>query len=155
MKIIARDLYYEDIEVGDEFETATRTISEADVMQFAGLTGDFNELHTSRTFATDHTSFGERIAHGMLTLAIANGLYMCLGYFNNSTVAFLGIQDWKFLKPVFLGDTVRVRLTLKDKRLTKKGDRGVIYWQTDVINQSDEIIASGVMAKMFKNNATA
>ena len=86
MKKLNTDLYYEDIETGDEFITATRTISEADVMLFAGLTGDYNELHTSASFAKKNV-YGERIVHGMLTLSMANGLYMRLNHFSNSTIA--------------------------------------------------------------------
>ena len=94
---------YEDVDTGDEFLSPSRTVGESDVFQFAGITGDFNELHTSEAFA-ESTPYGTRIVHGMLTLAIANGLYVRIGIFKNSV--FLGIDRWRFLKPVKIGDTI-------------------------------------------------
>ncbi|MEA4849386.1 MAG: MaoC/PaaZ C-terminal domain-containing protein [Clostridiaceae bacterium] len=150
MKKFNTDLYYGDIEVGDEFITATRTISEADVMLFAGLTGDYNELHTSASFA-EKNAYGERIAHGMLTLAMANGLYMRLNHFNNSTIANLGIKDWKFTKAVKFGDTIYTRIVLMEKSLTSNPARGIINWHVDVCNQNDEVVATGTWVKMLTN----
>ncbi len=142
------DLYFDDISEEQVFVTSTRTVSEADVMMFAGLTGDYNELHTSRTYA-EKTAFGQRIAHGMLILSIANGLYMRMGYFNRSTVANLGIEEWRFRKVVLLNDTLYVRIALKDKRMTSDGKRGVVHWNVEVLNQNDEVVASGVWSKMI------
>lgn len=142
------DLYFDDISEEQVFVTSTRTVSEADVMMFAGLTGDYNELHTSRTYA-EKTAFGQRIAHGMLILSIANGLYMRMGYFNRSTVANLGIEEWRFRKVVLLNDTLYVRITLKDKHMTSDGKRGVVHWNVEVLNQNDEVVASGVWSKMI------
>lgn len=150
MKKFNMDLYYDDIEVGDEFITATRTVCEADVMMFAGLTGDYNELHTSDSFAKK-TVYGERIVHGMLTLAIANGLYMRLNYFTNSTIANLGIKEWKFTKAVHLGDTIHIRIVLMEKHLTSNPAQGIINWHVDVFNQNDEIVATGTWIKMLIN----
>jgi len=143
-----KDLYYEDIQEGVVFQTPSRTVSESDIMLFAGLTGDFNELHTSSMFAAK-TPFGERIAHGMLTLAIANGLYMQMGYFNHSTVANLGIEEWRFKKAVRINDTLYVRITLKDKRYTSNPSRGVIHWNVEVCNQENEVVACGIWTKMI------
>lgn len=144
----ATDLSYDDISEDLEFETASRTITESDVMMFAGLTGDFNELHTSTSYA-EHTSFGSRIAHGMLTLAIANGLYMRLNLFEKNTVANLGIENWSFKKAVRIGDTLHVILTLAGKRLTSTPGRGIIRWNVNVLNQNSETVADGVWVKMF------
>lgn len=144
----ATDLSYDDISEDLEFETASRTITEGDVMTFAGLTGDFNELHTSTSYA-EHTSFGSRIAHGMLTLAIANGLYMRLNLFEKNTVANLGIENWSFKKAVRIGDTLHVILTLAGKRLTSTPGRGIIRWNVNVLNQNSETVADGVWVKMF------
>lgn len=144
----ATDLSYDDISEDLEFETASRTITEGDVMMFAGLTGDFNELHTSTSYA-EHTSFGSRIAHGMLTLAIANGLYMRLNLFEKNTVANLGIENWSFKKAVRIGDTLHVILTLAGKRLTSTPGRGIIRWNVNVLNQNSETVADGVWVKMF------
>jgi len=150
MKIENLDLYYEDVEVGDEFVTATRTISESDVMLFAGLTGDNNELHTSASFAQE-TSHGQRIAHGLLTLAMANGLYTRLNYFSKSMMSNLEIRDWKFKKVVKLGDTIHVRMVLAEKHLTSNNERGIFNWHVDVFNQKNEIVATGTWIKMIAN----
>lgn len=145
MRQSRQSLYFDDVEVGDEFMSSSRTISEADVMQFAGLTGDMNELHTSEKYAQS-TSYGTRIAHGMLTLSMANGLYVRMELFPNSV--FLGIDNWKFLKAVRLGDTIQVRFRIEDKRATKDGRRGIVGMKYEVCNQNDEIVAEGVLRRM-------
>ena len=138
-------LTYEDVDVGDEFLSPSRTVSESDVFQFAGITGDYNEPHTSEAFA-ETTPYGTRIVHGMLTLAIANGLYVRIGIFKNSI--FLGIDKWRFLKPVKIGDTIRLRLVIEDKRETKEGRRGIIGMKYEVLNQKNEPVADGVLRRM-------
>lgn len=142
------DINYDDITEDQVYVTASRTITESDVMMFAGLTGDFNELHTSEHYAQG-TSFGSRIAHGMLTLAVANGLYMRMNLFEKNTVANLGIEKWSFKKAVLIGDTLHVKLSLDSKRLTSNPERGVIRWQVTVLNQNDEEVAGGIWVKMF------
>lgn len=139
--------HYDELNVGAEFYSPTRTITESDIIQFAGLTGDLNELHTSATFAKS-TSFGERIAHGMLILSMANGLYMRSGIFNTSV--FLGIENWKSTKPVMIGDTIMLKLTIADKRMTKDGKRAIIGMQYDVLNQREEIVATGLFRRMIQ-----
>ena len=142
---------YEDVDTGDEFLSPSRTVGESDVFQFAGITGDFNELHTSEAFA-ESTPYGTRIVHGMLTLAIANGLYVRIGIFKNSV--FLGIDRWRFLKPVKIGDTICLRLLSEDKRETKDGKRGIIGMKYEVLNQKDEIVADGVLRRMVDKRGT-
>ncbi|MCH3949723.1 MAG: hypothetical protein LKE33_02120 [Acidaminococcus sp.] len=151
MKNYKSELFYGDVEVGDIFETASRTITDSDIFQFAGLTGDFNELHTSDVYASK-TRFGHRIAHGMLTLAIANGLYMRLGCFHS---VFLEVKDWKFLKPVMINDTIRLKMTLKEKHLTSNPRKGIFTWQYDVLNQRDELVAAGIIVRMMNNPVDA
>lgn len=147
---LCNTLYYSDILENLQITTASRTISEADIMLFAGLTGDYNELHTSATFAA-RTAFSERIAHGMLTLSMANGLYMRTGLFNESTIANLGIKEWGFGKPVKIGDTISVKISLHEKHLSSRPDRGIVNWNVVVVNQNDEVVASGIWTKMIKN----
>lgn len=136
---------YNEIETGDVFVSASRTVTEADVMMFAGLTGDMNEIHTSEAFA-QKGRFGRRIAHGLLILSIANGLYVRLGIFENSVL--LEIKDWKVPRPVFIGDTVRLRLTIKNKRVTKKPEWAVCDMGYEVVNQNEEIVGEGTMVRM-------
>ena len=146
MNNIKRFYSYNDLEIGDTFSSPSRTISESDIFQFSGLTGDFNELHTSTIFA-NNTQFGKRIAHGLLILAIANGLYTRLSLFESSV--FLGIENWKSTKPVFIGDTIHLKLTIAGKRLTKDGKRGILNMNYDVINQDNEVIAIGRFNRMI------
>ena len=146
MKHIQRWYTFDDLDVGDEFVSATHTVSETDITQFAGLTGDFNELPTSRVFAAT-TRFGERIAHGLLILSLANGLYVRLNLFETSV--FLGIDEWKSTKPVFIGDTIHLRLTISEKRLSRDGGRGIFGMKYEVLNQNDELVAVGLFHRML------
>jgi len=140
-------LYYEDVEVGDEWTSGGRTITEADIVNFAGISGDFNPLHMDEEFAKK-TIFGKRIAHGLLGLAIMSGL----GSFSPPmrTVAFLGIKEWNFKAPVFIGDTIYVKTKVLEKRLTSKGDRGIIVWEKKVINQKGEVVQEGKTTTMVE-----
>lgn len=150
MKRFEQYLYYDDIEPGDEFISPSRTISESDIFQFAGLTGDFNELHTSETYA-EASPYKTRIVHGMLTLAIANGLYVRIGAFKSSV--FLGIDSWKFTKPVHIGDTIKLKMSIADKRLTRDEKRGIVGMRYEVIDQKDETVSEGVLRRMIDRRA--
>lgn len=132
-------LYFEDVNIGDTWTTPRRTVTEADIVNFAGLSGDYNRLHTDEEFART-TMFGKRIAHGLLGLAISSGL---ASYGPNmATMAFMGLK-WNFKKPIFIGDTICVRITVAEKRESSKGGRGIITWKREVINQRDEVVQEG------------
>ena len=139
------EIGYNAVNVGDSFISPSRTISEADIMLFAGLTGDINEIHTSEMVA-QKGRFGKRIAHGMLTLSMANGLYARLGLFENSV--FLEVRNWKSVKPVFLGDTIYLKLTVESKRETKKPEWGICNMKYEVFNQDDVLVSEGVFVRM-------
>src|SRR3990172_401500 len=109
-------LYFEDLRIGDQFVSPGRTITEADVTLFAGLSGDYNPLHTDEEFAKQ-TPFGRRIAHGLLGLSMAVGLASRLGLFDGTGIGFLGLE-WSFVGPIFLGDTIRARFAVEEKRPT-------------------------------------
>jgi acyl dehydratase len=132
--------YYEEIEVGEEYESPGRTVTETDIVLFAGLSGDYNVLHTDAEFMKS-SIFGERIAHGLLGLAIQSGLFSraTLAY---ATVAFVGLR-WKFKAPIKIGDTVRLRARVLAKRDGDKPDRGLITLERTVVNQRDEIVQEG------------
>jgi len=134
-------LYWEEFEVGQVYETPARTVTEADVSAFAGLSGDYNPLHTDAEYCKG-TPFGERIAHGLLGLAIVSGLKARLGIMDGTALAFLGL-NWNFKAPIRFGDTVRARITISDKRPTSKPDRGVIVQSIELINQRGEVVQSG------------
>ena len=132
---------FEEIQVGDEYLSPGRTVTEADIVAFAGLSGDYNVLHTDAEFMRT-SIFGERIAHGLLGLAISSGLGTRATPRPFATIAFLGLR-WRFKGPIKIGDTIRVRLRVTDKRETSKPDRGIVTIQRSVLNQRAEIVQEG------------
>lgn len=134
--------YFDDLEIGDEFLTVSRTVTEADIVNFCGVSGDFNQLHTDIEFAS-RSAFGQRIAHGMCGMAIASGCLNRSGLIEGTTVAFTRIKEWNFRKPLFINDTVYVRVVVKDKEESKKIDRGLISLWLEVVNQRDEVVMEG------------
>ena len=128
--------YFEDFQVGSVFETRGRTITEADIVNFAGLSGDFIELHTNEEYARQ-TPFGRRIAHGALVFSISTGLTTQMNLVNDTVLAFYGIDNLRFTNPVFAGDTVRVTKRVTELRAKDEG-RGVVTFETSVIKQTGE-----------------
>lgn len=133
--------YWEEFKVGQRFETARRTVEAGDVSRFAGLSGDFNPLHMDAEFARQ-TPFGERIAHGMLTLSIASGQLNQLGTFDGTTLAFLGMDRVRFTGPVRFGDTIHTEGTVKEVREASSPDRGIVTSEIVVRNQRGEGVLS-------------
>ena len=107
-------LYYEEFTPGDSVESVSRTITEADIVNFAALSGDWNLIHTDAEYAKAQM-YKQRVAHGLLVLSIASGLAVRLGFMEDTVMAFRGL-NWKFVKPVFIGDTVRLRVTVEGKK---------------------------------------
>ncbi len=130
--------YYDEFKVGDKFVTPSRTVTETDIVNFAGLSGDYNQVHTDEEFAKN-LPFKGRIAHGLLTLAITSGLVARAGLIEGTTIAFLG-QTNKFLGPVKPGDTITCHVSVVDKKDTKKPDRGVVFFKFTVTNQRQEAV---------------
>jgi 3-hydroxybutyryl-CoA dehydratase len=131
-------LYFEDFTVGVEHVTRGRTITESDIMNFAGLSGDFIELHTNEEYARQ-SPFGRRIAHGMLTLSISTGLMTRMNLITDTVVALYGIDKLRFVKPVFIGDTIHVKKKVADT-MAKGGTAGVVTFDTSVLNQNGEAV---------------
>jgi 3-hydroxybutyryl-CoA dehydratase len=128
--------YFEDFPIGEIHTSRGRTITETDVVNFAGLSGDFFELHTDEEFAKT-TAFGRRIAHGALIFSISTGLMVQMNLLNDTLIAFYGIEKLRFVKPVFIGDTVHV--VKKVAEVMERGAaRGVVTFSTSVLNQRDE-----------------
>ncbi|MGE7778902.1 MaoC/PaaZ C-terminal domain-containing protein [Peribacillus sp. NPDC097264] len=143
-------LFFEDFEVDTTFETPGRTITESDIMLFAGISGDYNALHTDEEFGK-RTKFGQRIAHGMLGISIATGLMSRSGIFEGSAVALLGINNWKFVNPIFIGDTIHVRFKITEKRLSKSNpETGILNRYYELINQRNEIVQQGEMPVLIR-----
>jgi acyl dehydratase len=144
--------YFEDFEVGQEYVTRGLTITESHVFAFAGLSADFNPLHTDETVASK-TPFGTRVAHGLLGLVVASGLINQLGLTEGTTLALLGFKDWQFKGPIKFGDTIRVKISIIDKKETSKPGRGIINRKLEVINQHDELVQSGESALMVMSRS--
>jgi len=145
-------LYFEDFEIDREYVTRSRTITEADVVAFAGLSGDFNPLHTDEEFAKK-TMFGTRIAHGLLGLSIASGLINQMGIAEGTVMAFLGMT-WNFKGVLKFGDTITVRQRVADRRETSRQDRGILRMAISVINQHGEVVQEGEHTLMIKRRGS-
>lgn len=142
-------LFYDDLTVGDSWTSARRTITEADISSFAGVSGDFNPLHTDEVFAAG-TAFGTRVAHGALVLSIATGLRQQTGLFNGTLKALLEIRGWKFLAPVRAGDTIAAVTTIAELKPTSKPDQGVVVQKVDVVNQAGETVQTGELVTLMR-----
>ena len=137
-------LYFEEFTVGQSVTTAGRTISEDAIFSFAGLTGDFNQIHTDAAFASK-TQFGQRIAHGLLGMSISVGLIMQTGLLEGTVLAFREIQEWKFVKPFLIGDTVHAVLTIAETKALPRIGGGALIANVEVRNQKDEVLQKGVL----------
>jgi acyl dehydratase len=142
-------LHFESLNVGDRWQSQGRTVTETDVVNFAGLTGDYDPLHVDHEFARQ-TPFGRPLAHGLLGLSLVAGLAsQCPRV---STLALLAIQSWEFLKPVFIGDTLHVVTQVLEKR--PHGNRsGRVTWQKQLVNQDAQVVQSGVFETLVASAA--
>ncbi len=144
-----RGRYFEEFEIGEGIETAARTITETDVVLFAGLSGDYNPLHTDAEFAKG-TLFGERIAHGLLGLSIASGLASRLGFVEGTTEAFTALE-WKFRATIKIGDTIHVRAKVRQKKEMPRLGGGFITFDVRLLNQRDETVQKGTWTVLIKS----
>ncbi len=154
MRINPHCLYFDDMTAGELRTTAGRTVTEADIVQFAGLTGDYNPIHTDAQYAAT-TPYGGRIAHGLLTLSFAAGLVNRLGFTEGSVIAFVGLK-WKYLKEVKIGDTIYSRVkTQRKKEVDDKS--GLVIFGVEVLNQKEEVVQKGdwtiLMIKRVKDKS--
>lgn len=139
---LPRGLYFEEFEVGQVVQSPGRTITEADVVNFAGLSGDFNQMHVDAAYS-EKSYFGKRVAHGLLVLSIASGLSVQTGLMEGTVIAFREINEWKFLKPVFIGDTVHTELEIQETKPIRRIGGGSVLIEARVINQNQEIVMKG------------
>lgn len=137
-------LSYDDLHVGMSFRSPGRTITDADLVAFAGLTGDYSELHTSEVYARN-SQFGRRVAHGMLGLAYAHGLMWArTGELRDTAVAFLGISDWRFVGPIFVGDTIFVDYRIAELRDSRsKPTQAIATFDVEVVKQDGTVVQRG------------
>jgi acyl dehydratase len=143
-EVASNSLRWEDLHVGLEFDSPTRTVTETDVVMFAALTGDYSELHTSEAFAKK-TQYGRRVAHGLLGLSLAHGLmWPRTNALRDCAIAFLGISDWRFRGPIFLGDTIHVAYRIAELRDSKSHpDQAIATFFVQLINDRGEVVQEG------------
>ncbi len=137
-----RGMYFDEYQSGQCIITAGRTISEADIVNFAGLSGDFNQMHVDAAYSAQ-TPFGQRVAHGLLVTSIASGLAVQTGVMEGTVIAFREISEWKFIKPVFIGDTVHAELEVRETKDLRRVGGGAVTIDIDVINQRQETVMKG------------
>ncbi|WP_319457078.1 MULTISPECIES: MaoC/PaaZ C-terminal domain-containing protein [unclassified Mycobacterium] len=140
-------MYYEDFYPGQEFTSQARTITESDVVSFACWSWDTNPVHTDAESA-GQGRFGERIAHGLLGISVAMGLASRLGIFEGSSIALLGVENWRFVAPILIGDSLRCNVRIIDTSLTSKQDAGVLRRRFTLVNQRDDTVQQGDIALM-------
>ncbi len=137
-------LYFEEFSIGQKITTVGRTVAESDIMTFAGLTGDYNQIHTDAHFASG-TQFGQRIAHGLLGLSVGVGLLMRTGVLEGTVIAFREITEWKFIKPVFISDTIHAEMEVKELKAMPRVGGGLAIVMVEVKNQRDESLMKGTL----------
>ena len=143
-------LYYDDVAVGQEWESLGRTITETDIANYAGISGDFNPIHMDHEFAKT-TLFRAPVAHGLLMLSMASGLGLYAPPMR--TMAFLLLKEWHFKEPVFIGDTIKLRTKILAKTDRARGRFGVITWQRHVVNQHGKIVQHGITETLVEGRA--
>ena len=148
-----RGRYFEDFEVGQEFVTPARTITSTDIVNFACLTGDFNEVHTNFEYCKT-TPFGEPIAHGPLIYGIMGGLQYASGINDGTMLALLQIDNWRMLGPVKHGDTIRMHACVLDKKESSKPDRGVVTFRRQCVKQDGTVVQEMKTTLMYKRRPT-
>src|SRR3989441_11129311 len=148
----SRGRHWEDFKVGEVLVTGRRTVDGGDVSRFAGLTGDFNPLHTDEEYATQ-TPFGARVAHGILTLAVSNGQQNLSGWFEGTALALLGLDRVRFTAPVKFGDTIHTEMTVKQARESSRADRGVVTFDVTVKNQRGDVVCTDETSVLMRRRA--
>ncbi len=141
-------LYFEEFIIGDSVESVGRTVTEADIVNFAALSGDWNLIHSDAEYSKAQM-FGQRVAHGLLVLSIASGLAVRLGFMEETVMAFRGLE-WRFTKPVFIGDTVRLRVTVAEKKEMRRLGGGLVTFGMEVVNQNGEVVQRGTWEILCK-----
>ncbi|MBX3052075.1 MAG: MaoC family dehydratase N-terminal domain-containing protein [Caldilineaceae bacterium] len=142
-------LHFEEFETGDSSESVGRTITETDVVNFAALSGDWNRIHTDAEYSKEQM-FGQRVAHGLLVLSIASGLAVRMGFMEETVQAFTKLE-WQFRRPILMGDTVRLRATVSEKKPMPRAGGGIVVFKMEVLNQRDEVCQRGTWDILCKS----
>lgn len=144
-------LYFEEFNIGDSITSQGRTVTEADIVNFAMLSGDWNPLHSDAE-AAKSTPFGARIAHGALVLSIATGLADRMGFITGTAIAFLEL-NWQFRNAVLIGDTVRVRATVSELKPMPRLGGGNVTFKVQILKQDDTVVQRGTWTVLVKSRA--
>ena len=147
-----RGMYFEEFVVGQKIVSAARTVTEADIVNFAGLSGDYNQIHTDAEYARS-TPFGQRVAHGLCVLSIASGLAVQTGVMEGTILAFREIGEWKFTQPVFIGDTVHVELEVVESKAMPRLGGGLVTIALEVRNQKGVTVQKGRWLVLIMSHA--
>lgn len=142
-------LYFEDLDVGLVLTSPARTVTETDLVTFCMLSGDWNQIHSNEEFSKG-TDYGKRVVHGLFGMSVLTGLMDRAGWFSTSAVAMLGIKEWEFRAPLFVGDTIHCELEINSLRLTSRGDKGVVGRRFRLVNQRGEVIQEGDIPLMVR-----
>ena len=145
-----RGLYFEQFEIDMEITSQGRTITEADISAFAGLSGDYNQIHTDKTYASN-TVFGQRVAHGLLITSVVSGLVVQTGFMEGTVIAFREISQWKFSHPVFIGDTITVVIKVTKTKKMSRLNGGAVTFSLDVYNQNNSVVQRGEWVILLKS----
>ena len=142
--------YLDEFVIGEKFITPGRTVTETDVVMFAGMTGDYARVHTDEN-EMKKSQFGTRIAHGLLGISIAHGLFFRLGLISTTAIAFAQIEEWKFLSPIFFGNTIHCVIEVVGVIPSKsKPDRGIVKFKFEVINEdTGQVAQAGIKSLMM------
>lgn len=143
-----RGMYFEEFQVGQRIVTAGRTVTETDIVTFAGLSGDFNQIHIDEEYSKS-TPFSARVAHGLLGLSMASGLVVQTGFMEGTIMAFREVNEWKFIKPIYIGDTIRVETEVKETKAIPRIGGGSIVISLDVKNQKGETSMKGTWTALI------
>lgn len=147
-----KGLFFEEFETGQSVTSMGRTVTEADIVSFAAFTGDWTTLHTDAVYA-GQTIYGQRVAHGLVGLSIASALAIRLGFMEGTILAFREIRDWKFSLPVFIGDTLRVRVTVNETKAVRRIGGGLVTFGAEVLNQEDKVVQHGTWTVLIKSQS--
>jgi 3-hydroxybutyryl-CoA dehydratase len=149
-----RGLYFEEFTIDQVLTAPARTVTEADIVAFAGLSGDYNQLHTDVVFAARESAYGKRIAHGLLGLSIASGLAARAGFIEGTALAFLGL-DWRFKAPIHIGDTITLRARVTRTRPMPSAGGGIVVLDVAVVNQHGATVQQGEWSMMMRGRPPA
>ena len=146
-------LYFDEFVIGDSITSTSRTITETDIVAFAGLSGDYNELHTSEPYASK-TPFGKRIAHGLLGLSIASGLAFQMGFLIGTVDAFRSIE-WEFTAPIYIGDTIHLFAEVIEAKAFPRLGNGRVTFKVAVNNQNGQVVQRGTWSLLMHSKPKA